>query len=142
MMRTRLVPPRALPAALAALLLQSAATAHHSQQPFFRMEENLELRGVVARFEFINPHPIIYLDVTDETGATMQWQVEGPTALYLRRNGWTAKSLVPGDAVTVRGAPPKKAGAQAMAGREVVKSDGTRLRLYAEDAQRVLEQGR
>lgn len=118
----------------------ASAQAHHSQQPFFRMEENLELRGTVAKFEFINPHPIIYLDVVDETGSTVQWQIEGPTAVYLTRNGWTAESLLPGDRIAVRGAPPKKTGAHAMAGREVVKSDGTRLRMYAEDARRVLEQ--
>src|SRR5690606_41060055 len=113
---------------------------HYSQQPFFKMDENLEISGVVARFEFVTPHPIIYLNVTDETGAEVQWQIEGPTAIYLRRGGWTAESLVPGDVITVRGAPPKKAGANAMAGREVIKSDGTRLRMYAEDARRVLDQ--
>jgi hypothetical protein len=58
----------------------------------------------------------------------------------LSRAGWTADSLVPGDVISVRGAPPKKAGANAMAGREVVKSDGTRLRMYAEDARKVLDQ--
>jgi hypothetical protein len=123
----------------AAMLAATAALGHHSQQPFFKMDENLELRGVVTNFEFTNPHPIIYLDVVDETGATVQWQIEGPTAIYLSRAGWTSDSLVPGDRITVRGAPPKKAGAYAMAGREVTKADGTRLRLYAEDARRVLE---
>lgn len=123
----------------AALLAASVALGHHSQQPFFKMDENLELRGVVANFEFTNPHPIIYLDVVDETGVTIQWQIEGPTAIYLSRTGWTADSLAPGDKITVRGAPPKKAGAYAMAGREVTKADGTRLRMYAEDARRVLE---
>ncbi|MBN1237976.1 MAG: hypothetical protein JXB36_05715 [Gammaproteobacteria bacterium] len=122
----------------------SAATAvgaHHSQQPFFKMNENLEIQGTVAKFEFTNPHPIIYLDVTDETGAVVQWQIEGPTAVYLTRvEGWSADSLVPGERISVRGAPPKKVGAHAMAGREVVKSDGTRLRLYADDARRVLDQ--
>jgi|SRR5690606_7334952 len=126
-------------AVLGALALASVAAAHHSQQPFFRMDENIELTGTVVRFEFKNPHPIIHLDVADESGGLVRWEIEGPTALYLRRNGWSADSLVPGDRITVRGAPPKKEGAHAMAGREVVKSDGTRLRLYAEDARRVLD---
>jgi hypothetical protein len=131
---------RRIGAALA-LLATSLAHAHHSQQPFFKMDENLEIEGIVAKFEFTNPHPIIYLDVADETGAIVQWQIEGPTTVYLTRvEGWSADSLVPGDRITVRGAPPRKAGAHAMAGREVVKGDGTRLRLYAEDARRVLDQ--
>jgi hypothetical protein len=134
------VASRALLAAAVWATASTAVHAHHSQQPFFKMDENLEIRGVVARFEFTNPHPIIYLDVTDETNAVVQWQIEGPTAVYLTRNGWSADSIVPGDRIAVRGAPPKKVGAHAMAGREVVKDDGTRLRLYAEDARRVLDQ--
>jgi hypothetical protein len=46
---------------------------------------------------------------------------------------------MPGDVIVVRGAPPKKDGAKIMAGREVRKSDGTVLRLYADDARRVLD---
>jgi hypothetical protein len=130
----------ALPLTVATALTMVTAHAHHSQQPFFKMDENLEIHGVVAKFEFTNPHPIIYLDVTDETSAVVQWQIEGPTAVYLTRSGWTAQSLVPGDRIAVRGAPPKKVGAHAMAGREVVKEDGTRLRMYAEDPRRVLDQ--
>ena len=136
-------PPRSSAGVFAVLgfLAATAALAHHSQQPFFRMDENLEIRGTVARFDFTNPHPIIYLDVTDEAGGVVQWQIEGPTAVYLTRvEGWSADSLVPGERISVRGAPPRKAGAHAMAGREVVKRDGTRLRLYAEDARRVLDQ--
>jgi hypothetical protein len=127
-------------AALIVLTLPTVAAAHHSQQPFFHMEENIELTGSVVRFEFRNPHPIIYLDVTDPSGETVRWEIEGPTTIYLQRNGWTRDSLVPGESITVRGAPPKKVDVHAMAGREVEKSDGSRLRLYADDARRVLEQ--
>jgi hypothetical protein len=116
-----------------------ASDAHHSQQPFFHMDRDIEITGVVRAFDFVNPHPLIYLDVTTESGATVQWQIEGPTAIYLSRTGWSATSLLPGETITVRGAPPKKTGALAMAGREVTKADGTVLRLYADDAQRVLE---
>lgn len=121
------------------LLGAMPATAHHSQQPFFHMDRNVEIEGVVASFDFSNPHPVIYLDVTDESGAATQWQIEGPTAVYLSRTGWSAMSLVPGDVIVVRGAPPKKEGAPIMAGREVRKADGTVLRLYADDARRVLD---
>jgi hypothetical protein len=103
------------------------------------MDRNLEITGTVVSFDFINPHPIIVVAVTDETGRRSDWQVEGPTAIYLSRTGWTAESVRPGETITVRGAPPKKAEARALAGREVRKSDGTVLRLYADDARRVLE---
>ena len=116
-----------------------AARAHHSQQPFFHMDRNLEISGTVVRFDFINPHPVIVVDVVDESGGSVRWEVEGPTAIYLSRTGWTADSLLPGDEITVRGAPPKKVGAHALAGREVRKADGTVLRLYTDDARRVLE---
>lgn len=103
------------------------------------MDQNIEIHGVVEKFDFINPHPIIFLNVAEADGTKVQWQVEGPTAIYLARTGWKATSLLPGDEIVVRGAPPKVAGARIMAGREVHKSDGTVLRLYADDARRVLE---
>lgn len=124
---------------LAATLLGAPALAHHSQQPFFHMDRDIEIQGIVASFDFSNPHPIIFLDVTDASGRAQQWQIEGPTAVYLSRTGWSSNSLLPGDAITVRGAPPKKDGAKIMAGREVRKADGTVLRLYADDARRVLD---
>jgi len=116
--------------------------AHHSQQPFFEMERDIELTGTVVSFDFVNPHPMIVVRVSDADGQRFDWQVEGPAAIYLSRTGWTARSLVPGETITVRGAPPKRADARAMAGREVRKADGTVLRLYADDARRVLEFGR
>jgi hypothetical protein len=121
------------------LALPGTLFAHHSQQPFFHMDRNIEISGKVLAFDFVNPHPIIFLEVVDESGNVSQWQIEGPTAIYLARTGWNAHSLEPGDVITVRGAPARKADAKAMAGRVVTAQDGTRLNLYAEDATRVLD---
>jgi hypothetical protein len=144
--RLDLIVPRSasrIAVALAALLIgvSGIARAHHSQLPFFPMDRNVTVHGTVAKFDFVNPHPIIFLDVTDGSGTTVQWQIEGPTTIYLQRAGWSAGSLLPGDEIVVRGAPPKVADARIIAGREVRKTDGTVLKLYAEDARRVLDLG-
>ena len=64
-------------------------TAHHASGPFYDSDKPIEIEGVVTRFVFRNPHAALFLDVTDESGATAEWQVELGAPVMLRRFGWT-----------------------------------------------------
>jgi hypothetical protein len=87
---------------LVTLLAGSAAAhAHHSPAVFDRTRE-ITLVGVVTEFRCGNPHCWIHLDVADATGTTAAWSVEMNPASLLARNGWTSKTIQPGDKVEVR----------------------------------------
>ena len=51
-----------------ALLFSVSLDAHHAQAPFFDQSREVEIEGVVTRFDFRNPHPVLYVDVTNDDG--------------------------------------------------------------------------
>jgi hypothetical protein len=89
-------------ACVGALLLVAvgSAFAHHSFAMFDRSKETT-LVGVVAEFQWTNPHSWIELDVTNENGTTDKWSIELNSPNNLSRQGWKSTSLKPGDKVSV-----------------------------------------
>ena len=81
--------------------------AHHSGAAVFDTTKKLELKGVVTRMEWTNPHAHFFLDVKDAGGAVISWNLELASPSILLRNGWKRDSLKAGDAVTVSGSPAK-----------------------------------
>lgn len=71
------------------LLWVGSVSAHHALQAQFDTQKSVELKGTLARVDWVNPHAYFWLDVTDETGKVRQWGFEtvGPTAL--RQAGFT-----------------------------------------------------
>ena len=88
------------------LLLAASTVAHHSQSEY-DLRGKVDVEGAVTKVEWRSPHAWIYVDVTSDTGATVNWSFELPSPVTLMRRGWTRDSLKPGDRVKVTGAPAK-----------------------------------
>ena len=88
---------------LAALLFASAALAHHSFSAEFDVGKPVEFSGTVNRFEFVNPHAWVHIDVTNAEGEVETWAVELLGKNSIARNGLTPDVLKDGDRVTVKG---------------------------------------
>ncbi|MBZ5695562.1 MAG: hypothetical protein LAN36_09395 [Acidobacteriia bacterium] len=82
------------------LLLAASASAHHSFAMFDRSKE-MTLVGVVAEFQWTNPHSWIELDVPSENGGTDKWSIELNSPNNLSRQGWKSNSIKPGDKISV-----------------------------------------
>ena len=98
---------RLLPAFLMGVIVAAAsggAMAHHSFA-MFDQEHKAERTGVVKEFKFTAPHVFIMLEIVDENGASNVWALEGEAPTALVREGWTAKSLRPGDEIKLMVAP-------------------------------------
>src|SRR5207247_8655986 len=53
------------------------ALAHHSFPAVFDMQgAPVKVTGTVTRFDFVNPHRFVYLDVTDDTGNVTMCKLE------------------------------------------------------------------
>lgn len=95
---------RGLPLMAAALLMSVPALAHHSFSAQYDSEKVVKLSGTVTKIEWQNPHVYIYVDVTNDKGATDQWALEmGAPAVLTRTLGWTRSTLNIGDQINVEG---------------------------------------
>lgn len=112
-------------AAAAAILVQPLA-AHHANSAYDR-EQSITVTGVVSAWQFINPHAGLWLDVTDDSGATVEWSAEFQGTLDLYRHfSWNKDTFKPGDTITVTGSPSRD-GSPNLAAVIVTFADGTEV---------------
>ncbi len=100
--------------------------AHHSFAAEYDADKPIELKGVVTRIDWTNPHARFYVDVKDDSGQVTNWNLELASPNVLVRNGWKRNSLQVGDPVTVNGSQAKDGSKMANA-RTVVLADGRRV---------------
>ena len=88
------------------LFTGSLVYAHHSAVVF---DENLTINktGVVSKFILRNPHMIITLDVTDDSGEVVTWNLEGQSIAAMQVMGFDRESIAVGDTVTIKMYPLK-----------------------------------
>ena len=81
--------------------MASPSFAHHSASAF-DMSAPVVMKGaVVTEFLWINPHPLIKADYTDEQGNVQHWTMEIGSTVSAQLVGWTRTALLPGDIVTL-----------------------------------------
>ena len=115
---------------LAAILLvplASPAWAHHSHGAYVAGPNATHLEGTVKEVQLINPHSWIYLEVKNEKGVAVEWEVEMMSLNHLRGYGWTSKTVKPGDTISCTGSPAKS-GAPSMISNRMKLADGRDIR--------------
>jgi hypothetical protein len=104
--------------------------AHHGAG-VFNPEVMVTVSGTVTDFQFVNPHVLVFMTVTDEDGAEQKWSGEltAPNRLSRMTNvnvQWTRDILKPGDEIMMEGHPANN-GAPAMDIITIVNADGVVL---------------
>lgn len=110
---------------LAMVLAAANVTAHHSFAGQYDANQHITLKGTVTKLAWTNPHAHILMDVT-EGGKTTAWDFELGSPNALIRRGWSARTLKPGDVITVSGYRARDGSALANA-RAVTLSDGRQV---------------
>jgi hypothetical protein len=111
-----------------AVLLLTAAPiwAHHAFFAEFDETKPITLKGTVTKWELVNPHSWIHLDVKGPDGKVVSWMIEGGSPNALLRLGFTKDSLPPGTEIVVEGYQAK-GGAIRAVGKNLTFNDGRRL---------------
>jgi hypothetical protein len=123
-MRRRLL--SCLATAVGLLLTGAALAAHHAESAQFDATKPIEVKGVIKKVEWANPHVWFYVDVTDGTGKVTTWGFSGYPPGFLVRRGFTKDTLKVGDSVTVRGSRAKDGSTNA-SGFAVTFADGRQV---------------
>jgi hypothetical protein len=92
--------------AIIAGIFSARALAHHSGA-MFDDQVTLELSGTVTRFDYVNPHSWLYVNVENDDGTVTEWGFELDAPPRLRRIGVSPNHWREGDRVTVRTRPLK-----------------------------------
>jgi hypothetical protein len=113
-------------AGLALLLVAVPAWAHHAFAQEFDEKKPITLKGKVTKWEMINPHSWIHIDVKNPDGSSTNWMVEGGSPNNLFRLGFSKDSLPAGTEIVVEGYQAKD-GANRAVGKNLTFPDGKRL---------------
>lgn len=103
-----MTPPRftrSLTAIAAGLLLSFSGqlSAHHAFAAEFDGEQPIEIKGLVSKITWVNPHSWLYVDVKDAKGQVTNWGFEFGTPFSLQQKGLNKSSLPPGTEVAIKG---------------------------------------
>ena len=126
-------------AAASVLLVCGAAApllAHHGTNISYDRTRQFTKQATIVRFEYKNPHPELWVEMKDDSGAVQQWALELlPNPAQLIHNGWSrvksAEVMKAGTPVMVTVAPSKAGGIVGlclrvtdMSGQELVTGGG------------------
>ena len=94
------------------ILLPVSMFAHHGTNISYDQKNPVTLKGVMTDFNYKNPHPQLFFDVTDESGKVTRWVGEiAPTPFTLSQHGWnksrSTEALKPGTKITITLGPSR-----------------------------------
>ena len=123
-MRSKLLQSSAL--VVVSLAACGIVFAHHGSSAYSDKLVTLK-EAVVTKFQWANPHSILYFDVKGDDGKVVHWAGEAGSPSALGLLGWAKNSFQPGDVVSVYIYQAKTGNPVGRLNR-VVFADGTTLR--------------
>jgi hypothetical protein len=112
-----------------ALMAGASVHAHHSTAGVYDPAKEGEVKGALAKVQFVNPHGSITVTVKNADGTTTDWTFTTGSATALAARGITKvgpKALKIGEEVTVLGTPARN-GSPLGGLKSLTRADGTVL---------------
>jgi uncharacterized protein DUF6152 len=93
-------------------LISFSTFAHHGTNISYDQSRPVTLKGVMTDFNYRNPHPQLFFDVTDASGNVTHWVGEvAPTPFTLSQHGWNksraTEALKAGTKITITLGPSR-----------------------------------
>lgn len=81
------------------LLFSTAAVAHHGAASLYDVKKEATIKATITEFTWTNPH--VEVGIASVEDKSQHWLLELGSPPNISNRGWTAKSLKPGDVVTI-----------------------------------------
>ena len=88
-------------AGLASLVMICAPAIAHHGVAGYDMTKTLTLHGTVSKFDWSNPHVVVYVDAKNAGGEMQHWTIELAAPVHMVRAGWSKNSLKAGDEIAI-----------------------------------------
>jgi len=109
------------------LLAGTPVFAHHSIAAEFDAENPIRLVGTVKEVVWMNPHISVFVDVPQENGMVLTYEVQGGAPNSMYRRGARKDDLKPGDPIIVEGARARNEESLRVGQGDFMTPDGTEV---------------
>jgi hypothetical protein len=89
-----------LAAVVSFAMFSGSAMAHHGVAGY-DMTKTITVHGTVSKFDWSNPHVVVYVDAKNEGGEMQHWTIEFASPVHMVRAGWSKSSMKTGDDITI-----------------------------------------
>ncbi len=88
-------------AAVGSLAMLSGPVMAHHGVAGYDMTKTITVHGTVSKFDWSNPHVVVYVDAKNEGGEMQHWTIEFASPVHMVRAGWSKSSMKTGDDITI-----------------------------------------
>lgn len=88
-------------AAMGSLATFSVPTMAHHGVAGYDLTKTITLHGTVTKFDWSNPHVVVYLDAKNDAGQMQHWTIEFAAPVHMVRAGWSKESMKTGDDIVI-----------------------------------------
>ena len=94
-------------AAVGSLAMFAGSVMAHHGVAGYDMTKTITLHGTVAKFDWSNPHVVVYVDAKNEGGEVQHWTIEFAAPVHMVRAGWSKNSMKAGDDIIIETHPSR-----------------------------------
>ena len=88
-------------AAVGSLVIFSGSAMAHHGVAGYDMTKTITVHGTVSKFDWSNPHVVVYVDAKNDTGEMQHWTIEFASPVHMVRAGWSKNSMKTGDEIVI-----------------------------------------
>jgi hypothetical protein len=88
-------------AAVGSLILFSGSVMAHHGVAGYDMTKTITLHGTVSKFDWSNPHVVVYVDAKNDSGEMQHWTIEFAAPVHMVRAGWSKNAMKTGDDIVI-----------------------------------------
>ena len=94
-------------AAVGSMAMFSGPLPAHHGVAGYDMTKTITLHGTVSKFDWSNPHVVVYVDAKNEGGEMQHWTIEFAAPVHMVRAGWSKNSMKAGDDIVIETHPSR-----------------------------------